>query len=66
MANGKLLGSQLIFISMIHRDGKSVEVITDQHDMKHYSKTEFTMNSLSITLGTWIACEFNSFVVKLK
>ena len=57
-------GRELIFISRILRDGSGVEPV--DVDMSHLDKTKFTMNCLSITKGTWIACEFNSFVVKIK
>jgi hypothetical protein len=58
-------GSELIFISRILRDGSGVEPIGDDN-MEHENNTEFTLASLSITYGTYIASEFNSYVVKKK
>ena len=57
------LGSELEFISRIKRDGSGT-VVDD--DYSHLTKTKFRMSCLSITYGTWIASEFNSYVVKLK
>lgn len=59
-------GSDLIFISRILRDGSGVERIDDQEVMAHVENAEFTLASLSITHGTFIASEFNSYVVKKK
>lgn len=59
-------GSDLIFISRILRDGSGVEPIADQESMAHVANAEFTLASLSITHGTFIASEFNSYVVKKK
>lgn len=62
----KAKGSELIFISRILRDGSGVEMIENDDQVKHWQKTEFELNCLSITNGTYIASEFNSYVVKLK
>lgn len=62
----KKQGKELIFISRILRDGSGVEEITDQHQCSALDKTTFQMSRLSLTYDTWIASEFNSYVVKLK
>jgi len=63
----KAKGSDLVFISRILRDGSGVELINDQEDIQHvWGNKEFVLACLSITLETYIASEFNSYVVKLK
>lgn len=62
----KALGKDLIFISRILRDGSGVEPISDQSSMDFVKNTKFQMVCLSITNGTYIASEFNSYVVKPK
>lgn len=57
-------GSELIFISNIARDGSKTSDLTNT-DMSHLNNTVFVLNSLSITNKTYIACEFNSYVVRL-
>ena len=57
-------GSELIFISNIARDGSKTSDLT-KTDMSHLNSTVFVLNSLSITNKTYIACEFNSYVVQL-
>ena len=58
-------GSDLIFISWIKRDGSGVQPVP--LSLIHcIQKDTFTLHGLSMTEGTYIACEFNSFVVKLK
>ena len=59
----KMLGKELIFISRIKRDGSGVEDCAGLN-MENYSDTKFEINCLSITEGTFIASEFNVFVVK--
>lgn len=59
-------GSELVFISRILRDGSGVELVSDQKDIKHWGNSTFRLSCLSITQGTYIASEFNSYVVKLK
>ena len=61
-------GEQLIFISRILRNGLGVEKVhvKDEVLMKHLNKIDFKMISLSITEHTWIAAEFNCYVVKIK
>lgn len=59
-------GKNLYFISRIQRDGLSVVPVEANNDMHNLDETVFHINCLSITNGTYIACEFNSFVVKIK
>jgi len=59
----RILGSELEFISRIKRDGSGTVV---DEDYSHLNKTKFRMSCLSLTLGTYIASEFNSYVVKIK
>lgn len=58
-------GSELIFISSILRDGSGT-VNVSNIDMSHLNSRIFILTSLSVTNGTYIASEFNSYVVKLK
>lgn len=59
----KLPGKKLIFISQIHRDGSGTSPVTNTEFM---NEEWFVIRCLSITNDTYIACSFNSFVVKLK
>lgn len=59
------MGKDLEFISRIKRDGSGTEMMEDRFP-KHLNTTVFQLQCLSITQGTWIASEFNSYVVKLK
>ncbi len=59
------LGKDLIFISLINRDGSGT-VDLSKKDMSNLDNTEFTITHLSGTLHTFIASEFNSYVVKFK
>lgn len=59
----KKLGKELEFISVIKRDGSGVRMMDNGDHLNHVS---FEINCLSITEGTYIASEFNSFVVKIK
>lgn len=59
-------GSELIFISWIKRDGSGTDYITKENDMSHLDDTTFNINCLSISNSTYIASEFNSYVVKFK
>lgn len=61
----KAKGSELIFVSCIKRDGSGTSDVSKE-DMKHLNDTVFHLNSLSITNKTYIACEFNSYVVRLR
>lgn len=58
-------GSELIFISIIKKDGSGTIDISNA-DRTNLNNTTFTLTSLSITNGTYIASEFNSYVVKIK
>jgi hypothetical protein len=60
------IGSELEFISRILRDGSGTEMISTREEVSHVENTRFEMASLSITKGTWIATEFNAYVVKIK
>jgi hypothetical protein len=60
----KVKGSQLEFISWIMRDGSGTSPIT--FEIEAINETIFVLSPLSITNGTYIASEFNSYVVKLK
>lgn len=61
----KILGKNLIFISRISSDGKSITDISNKIIIKE-NNTNFKLTSLSITHKTYIANEFNTYVVKLK
>ncbi len=58
-------GSELIFISQIGRTGIEIHMINDK-DMSHLDNATFLLYRLSVTHNTYIACEFNSYVVKFK
>lgn len=62
---GKLKGSELIFISRIRRDGMSLE-ICNKDDMNYVNDEIFELRILSLSKGTYIASNFNSYIVKLK
>lgn len=58
-------GKDLHFISSINRDGSGTEKVSE--DIVNFIENEwFEVNRLSITLNTYIASGFNSYVVKLK
>ena len=57
-------GKHLIFISVINRDGSGTRMIDS--DIHHLDDTEFKITCLSISNRTFIASEFNSYVVRLK
>ena len=61
----KVKGSELVFVSWIKRDGNGTSDVSKE-EMKHLNNTVFHLNSLSITNKTYIACEFNSYVVRLR
>jgi len=61
----KLKGKNLIFISRIKRDGSGTMNVK-QSLIDLMQEDEFVIHSLSISHNTYIACGFNSFVVKLK
>ncbi len=58
-------GKHLIFISQIKRDGSGT-VPVDESYVNMMAEDKFRMSCLSLTEKTWIASDFNSFVVKLK
>lgn len=60
-----MVGKKLKFISKINRDGSGV-VNLYKVDMSAHDFENFAMNSLSLNNKTWIACGFNSYVVKIK
>jgi len=70
------LGSELIFISWIRRDGSgTVSCGTEWNEKSDFPKIDdmsyvddelFTITCLSMSQRTFIASGFNSFVVKLK
>lgn len=61
----KLKGKDLIFISWINRDGSGVNPVR-QELIDIMQEDNFEVNCLSLTEKTYIACGFNSFVVRLK
>lgn len=58
-------GKDLVFIGRINSIGTHVENLYGT-DMSNLDDRTFSLNCLSITFGTYIACEFNSYIVKLK
>lgn len=60
-----MLGEDLIFISQIKRDGSGTIDVSLQ-DMSLEADEKFEVCSLSVTYNTYIACGFNSYVVKKK
>jgi len=72
----KRLGSELIFISWIKRDGTGTVMCGNEwteksnspkvDDMSYLDNETFYISCLSISERTFIASGFNSFVVKLK
>ena len=61
----KKLGKELIFISMILRDGSGTKDCL-KLDMCNLDNERFEINCLSISHGTYIASGFNSYVVKIN
>ena len=59
-------GKDLVFISLIKRDGSGVKMIGETDEMNHVDDTTFHLQSLSLSNKTHIASEFNSYVVKLQ
>lgn len=59
--------TELKFISQIERDGSGVKEITTEH-LEHLLKFNegYTLSSLSLTEQTFIASNFNVYVVKIK
>lgn len=60
----RIQGKNLIFISHIKRDGSGTTPV--EQSPKHLQEHSFKLTCLSITNGTYIASDFNLFVVKLK
>lgn len=63
---GQKMGWELKFISRIKRDGSGTIKIENDEEVAYHDGTVFNINCLSVTHGTFIASEFNSYVVKLK
>jgi hypothetical protein len=69
-----LKGKKLQFISFIKRDGSGVVMVRDLitlncpklDNMSYLDEDNFKIMRLSISEKTFIACGFNSFIVKLK
>lgn len=57
-------GKNLDFISQINRNGSGTIPVTEV--TKWMEETTFRLGCLSITHQTYIAMEFNSYVVKIK
>ena len=56
---------ELIFISQIKRDGSGTEEVSPEY-LKCMIDDDFELHSLSLSQKTYIAFNFNAFVVKLK
>jgi hypothetical protein len=61
----KVKGKELMFVSHIKRDGSGTTDVSNEN-MSHLNETEFYLKRLSITNRTYIALEFNAYVVRLK
>ncbi len=61
----KAKGSELEFISLIHRDGSGVTPMAEK-DTSIIERATYRLQRLSITEDTYIASWFNSYVVRLK
>jgi hypothetical protein len=59
-------GKDLIFISQIKRDGSGVDIDISKEYIKMMEDDLFRLTVLSLSEETFIAREFNTFVVKLK
>lgn len=72
----KRLGKELEFLSLIKRDGTGTIMCGGEwnpsmkhpktDDMSYLDNETFTVRCLSLTNKTYIACGFNSFIVRLK
>jgi hypothetical protein len=58
-------GSELEFVSWIHRDGSDVTPMEGK-DVSALAKESFRVRCLSISQRTYIASGFNSYVVRMK
>lgn len=65
--NGKHVatGKELIFISRIERDGSGVIDVSEMN-MSAMDNTIFVLNCLSVSNKTYVASEFNIYVVRLR
>jgi len=61
----KKFGKELEFISRIRRDGSGTSYVTDS-EIISLADTPFDITCLSIGNKTYIASQFNSYVVKFK
>ena len=61
----EILGSELEFISEINRDGSGTEKIPESY-LAMMQKETFRVYCLSMSQHTFLASNFNWFVVKLK
>ena len=61
----EILGSELEFISEINRDGSGTEKIPESY-LAMMKKETFRVYCLSISRKTFLASNFNWFVVRLK
>jgi hypothetical protein len=59
-------GKDLLFISQIKRDGSGVDMDISKEYIEMMEDDLFHLTHLSLSEKTYIASEFNSFVVKLK
>ena len=58
--------SELIFVSRISADGKSISLDVE-NELSEYEKKEiYKLTPLSISKKTWIASSMSTYVVKLK
>lgn len=58
-------GKRLEFIARIHRDGGGVTPMAGK-DTSIIERAVYSLQCLSITQGTWIASNFNSYVVRIR
>ena len=61
----RVKGKKLNFISQVSRDGKELIPVTNE-DLKHSQEDKFKIHCLSISKQTYIAIEFNTYIVKFK
>jgi len=59
-------GKELTFISQINRDGSGTDINISKEYIDMMQNDVFKVFHLSLSEKTFIAIEFNSFVVKLK
>ena len=56
-------GKDLIFVGEINRDGSGIRPMGD---VSFLNETNFRLHRLSISKKTYIAINFNAYVVRLK